>query len=227
MSDPNQAYGGPELIKPVKPRPGLFKTGGIVNRCLEPGLDKATLTSQVRSYHQRNYLTPFGTDKTDARGAYLYAIDQVLVAKVLATLNFAGLDLKDRDTDDFSGLGHMASLCLKAHSLNDHFPNRDFPDDPSSYFKQFGRNPASWVILDWERGVLGWSFHARWTIDEATERRRVYCKLWNVQNGFMPRFQPLKDDEPADAPDIPPLGEFVIPLDRILPVVLSDREAMN
>ena len=124
MSDPNETYGGPEFIKPVKPRPGLFKTGGIVTRCMEPGLDKATLTSQVRTYHQRSYLTPFGTDETDARGAYLYAIDQVLVAKVLATLNFAGLDLKDRDADGFPGLGQMASLCLKSFSLDDHFPNR-------------------------------------------------------------------------------------------------------
>lgn len=192
-----------EFCEPIERKPGHMLAQDLVSRCMEPGLDRDRLASQVRKYAKMNFLAPLGVDAKDGRNPYLYGIDSALIAKVLATLGWASLDIVAGD-DGPACIGRAVSNALKFHSTA-----RD---------SRLGRNPASRVLLDYHNGVDGWSLHIRWLIDDAGFKR-VVAKLWNVPHGIMPPF--MGDPEPL------PHAEVVLSLDRILPVILGNREGMN
>ncbi len=66
---------------------------------------------------------------------------------------------------------------------------------------------------------MGWSLHVAWTLDGAGQKR-VGAKLWNVLNGFTPNL--FGGPEP-----VIPHAEVILPMDRILPVILGNRQGMN
>lgn len=192
-----------ELIQPIERKPGHLLAKDIVDRCLEPGLEREHLSNQMRQFAKRNYLAPLGVDANDGRNPYLYAEDSALIAKVLSVLAFSSLDIHAGD-DGPACIGRTVSNALKFHG--------------SARDAKFGRNPAARVLLDWQRGVEGWSLHLRWMIDD-TGQKRVAARLWNVPHGIMPPFMP--DPEPL------PHAEMVISLDRVLPIITADRAGMN
>lgn len=192
-----------EICPPVERQPGHLLAQDIVSRCMEPGLDRDRLASQVRKYAKMQFLAPLGVDANDGRNPYLYGIDSALIAKVLSTLGWASLDIV-AGADTPACIGREVAHALKLH--------------PSAREAKTGGTPALRVIRDFMEGMGGWSLHVRWMIDD-TGRKRVAARLWNVPQGYMPPF--MGDPEPLAH------AEVVISLDRILPIILADREGMN
>ena len=127
-----------EFCGPLERQPTHLLQKDILSRCMEPGLDREYLSNQVRQFAKRNYLAPLGVDANDGRNPYLYALDSALIAKVLNTLAFASLDIY-AGGDGPACIARAVSNAMKAHG--------------SARDAKFGRNPASRVLLDWQRGV--------------------------------------------------------------------------
>lgn len=206
-------------VRPIEREERHLARKDVVARCLEPGLTRDSLEPFVKRCAARDFLLPVGTDIADKRAPYLYELDSVLIAKCLHTLSLTTMDVAH--SDGLDGIGRAVSWAMKAPNLNDHFPD-GIPKglNRQAYLSQFGPSPAAWAILDHRRGVTGWSLHVAWTID-GTGRKRVGAKLWNIGNGFTPTMWP-EESEP-----LVPHAETVLSLDRILPIILADREGMN
>jgi len=202
-------------LPPVDRQPSHLSRKDVVARCLEPGLARESMEPFVKKCAARDFLRPVGIDAADKRAPYLYEIDSALIAKCLHTLSFASIEVDGPDA-----IGRAVSLAMKAQNLSDHFPD-GIPKglNRQAYLRQFGESPSDWAILDYQRGVTGWSLHVAWTLDDAG-KKHVGAKLWNVQNGFMPNL--FGGPEP-----VIPHAETVLSLDRILPIILGDREGMN
>jgi hypothetical protein len=186
---------------------------------MEPGLDRGKVASQVRKYAGLGLLRPVGIDEDDGRKPFLYEMDSVLIAKTLSTLGWTTLDIV-AGGDGPDSIAREVSTALKGFNLGDVFPD-GVPkgENVQATLKRLGGWPAARVLLDWNQGVGGWSLHVRWFVDDATGKRRVRCKLWNASNGFTPSF--MSYPEPL------PHAEIIVPFDRLLPVITSNRKAMN
>jgi len=208
-----------EFCPPIKREPQHLFPQDIVDRCMEPGLDRNAVTSQVRKYAGKGLLRPVGVDEDDGRKPFLYEMDSVLIAKVLSTLGWTTLHIV-ADSEGPDTIAREVSTALKGFNLTDLFP-QGVPKglNVNAFLIEQGRTPARRILLDWANGVSGWSVHVRWFVDDATGKRRVRCKLWNAPNGFMPSFMP--DPEPLAH------AEMVISLDRVLPIITVDRGGMN
>lgn len=206
------------VLPPLEREPSHLTRKSVVTRCLEPGLTRESVEAFVKNCAARDFLRPVGIDGGDGRAPYLYEVDSALIAKCLHTLALGTMDVAYSDGVD--GIGRAVSLAMKAFAVEDHFPN-GVPkgENLQTYFSAFGPSPAAWAILDHRRGVTGWSLHVAWTID-GTGRKRVGAKLWNIGNGFTPNL--FGGSEP-----LVPHAETVLSLDRILPIILADREGMN
>lgn len=204
------------VLPPLERQPSHLTRKDLVTRCLEPGLTRDSVDPFFKRFKTEDFLRPVGVDGGDGRAPFLYEIDSALIFKCLHTLSVAGIEV-----DGPIGTGRSVSIAMKAFAVEDHFPN-GVPkgENLQTYFRAFGPSPAAWAILDYRRGVTGWSLHVAWTLDGAG-RKRVGAKLWNIGNGFTPTMWP-KEPEP-----LVPHAETVISLDRILPIILADREAMN
>jgi hypothetical protein len=75
------------------------------------------------------------------------------------------------------------------------------------------------ALSRYRRGVTGWSLHVASMLDGAGQKR-VGAKLWNIGNGFTPNL--FSGLEP-----VIPHAEVVLSLNRILPIILGNREGMN
>lgn len=202
-------------LPPLDRQPSHLSRKDVVARCLEPGLARDSLEPFVKKCAARDFLRPVGIDAADKRAPFLYEVDSALIAKALHTLSFASIEVDGPDA-----IGRAVSLAMKAFAVEDHFPN-GVPkgENLNAYFRAFGPSPAAWAILDYRRGVMGWSLHVAWTLDGAGQKR-VGAKLWNIGNGFTPNL--FHGSEP-----VIPHAEVVLSLDRILPVILGNREGMN
>ena len=208
-----------EFCPPIKREARHLLPQDIVDRCMEPGLDRAAVASQVRKYASKSLLRPVGVDEDDGRKPFLYEFDSVLIAKALSTLGWTTLHIV-ADSEGPDTIAREVSTALKGFNLSDFFP-QGVPKglNVNAYLNERGGSPARRILMDWADGIGGWSLHVRWFIDDATGKRRVRCKVWNAPKGFMPSFMP--DPEPL------PHAEIIVPFDRLLPVITANRKGMN
>nr|WP_306266474.1 hypothetical protein [Pararhizobium sp. IMCC3301] len=211
-----------EYCPPIERKPGHLTIKTLTDRCHEVPIEWDFVYGIAKKCIQEQHLTPLGVDANDGRNPFLFGQDSALILKVMTTLVLTTAKVFGAEGPD--SLGRAVSNALKYHNVSDHFPD-GVPkgENVQAYFRQFGRNPASWVILDDERGVKGWSLHVRWFFDDDGQKRCA-AKLWNVTTGFMPDFLPN-----ADGLEALPHAEIIMPMDRILPILKfnRDRSRMN
>lgn len=193
-------YSGPLLIPTGESDDAFgFKIGKMADLLREPGQEASYRANQLRYFAQNDLIRPYRQIGGGRTAHNIYAVDQILIAAVLARVLEFG-------TSDTAPL-RMSSLVLQSWNKG------DIGDGPAP-----ARSPAMWIIKHHLANIDGWTFQLATFRHRGNGNRELRARIQNglTKEGTKFRIGDLKDWEQRSV--------FAIDLKPVLDRLFGDKE---
>src|SRR6056297_1679639 len=195
MSDEIEHSPTPFHIEP-KARGNLLHTTDLVKVITRPGEDPRDTVIRVRGYVTRGYLWPVGKDQDDRRGALLFDAASALTAAALVAAADAGLSGKEQ----FERLAYGLQVWRGD-------PGEGAPRSPAGYVFQTYQNTPT---------AHGFGIELHTSRHVETGRLSYVAAVRHGAHGY------IGEGVVTIPADHIPVATLMIPLDSLLPVILSN-----